>query len=115
MLAAIFVASIEELTGDDYSEAQQLAWAGTADDEERFGARLASELTLVATLQGLDITQLVITHDLPFALELCERSIILDSGRVVADGDTSAILGDADLLARHRLEMPFGYRATGIS
>ena len=51
VLAAIFVASIEELTGDDYSEAQQLAWASTADDEEKFGARLASELTLVATLQ----------------------------------------------------------------
>jgi putative acetyltransferase len=52
VLAAIFVASIEELTGDDYSEAQQIAWAGAADDEETFGARLAGELTLVATLQG---------------------------------------------------------------
>ena len=35
MLAAIFVAAIEELTGDDYSEAQQEAWASAADDEER--------------------------------------------------------------------------------
>jgi putative acetyltransferase len=52
VLAAIFVASIEELTGDDYSEAQQVAWASAADDEEKFGARLTSELTLVATLQG---------------------------------------------------------------
>lgn len=52
VLAAIFVASIEELTGDDYSEAQQIAWAGAADDEEKFGARLTGELTLVATLQG---------------------------------------------------------------
>lgn len=52
MLAAIFVASIEELTGDDYSEAQQQAWAGAADDEEQFGQRLASELTLIATLQN---------------------------------------------------------------
>ncbi|MGN6114345.1 MAG: GNAT family N-acetyltransferase, partial [Nitrobacter sp.] len=55
VLAAIFVASIEELTGDDYSEAQQIAWAGTADDEEKFGARLAGELTLVATLQGAPV------------------------------------------------------------
>ena len=47
VLAAIFVASIEQLTGDDYSEAQQQAWAGVADDEEKFGKRLASELTLV--------------------------------------------------------------------
>src|ERR1700724_2995586 len=52
MLAAIFVASVEELTGDDYSEAQQQSWAGAADDEEQFGKRLASELTLIATLQN---------------------------------------------------------------
>lgn len=52
MLAAIFVAAIEELTGDDYSEAQQEAWAATADDEEQFGKRLAGELTLIATLQN---------------------------------------------------------------
>jgi putative acetyltransferase len=52
VLAAIFVAAIEELTGDDYSEAQQEAWASAADDEEQFGKRLASELTLIATLQN---------------------------------------------------------------
>src|SRR6266567_8068352 len=51
VLAAIFAASIEELTGDDYNEAQQEAWASVADDEDQFGKRLASELTLVATLQ----------------------------------------------------------------
>jgi putative acetyltransferase len=51
VLAAIFAAAIEELTGEDYSEAQQQAWASAADDEEQFGQRLASELTLVATLQ----------------------------------------------------------------
>jgi putative acetyltransferase len=52
VLAAIFAASIEGLTGDDYSEAQQQAWASAADDEEQFGKRLASELTLIATLQN---------------------------------------------------------------
>src|SRR5882762_6677428 len=52
VLAAIFVAAIEELTGDDYSEAQQQAWASATDDEEQFGKRLASELTLIATLQN---------------------------------------------------------------
>jgi putative acetyltransferase len=51
VLAAIFAASIEELTGDDYNEAQQEAWASAAD-EEQFGKRLAGELTLVATLQN---------------------------------------------------------------
>jgi putative acetyltransferase len=52
VLAAIFAASIEGLTGDDYSEAQQEAWMAAADDEAEFGKRLASGLTLVATLEG---------------------------------------------------------------
>jgi putative acetyltransferase len=55
LLAEIFRASIEELAGDDYSEAQQEAWASAADDEENFGARLAAELTLVATHAGAAI------------------------------------------------------------
>lgn len=52
MLAAIFATSIQELTGDDYSEEQQEAWASVADDEAAFGKKLASELTLIATVQG---------------------------------------------------------------
>ena len=52
LLAEIFRASIQELAGDDYSEAQQEAWAQAADDVEAFGARLAGELTLVATHGG---------------------------------------------------------------
>jgi putative acetyltransferase len=55
VLAAIFVSSIEELTGDDYSEQQQQAWASTVDDEEAFGTRLAGQLTLVATLQNAPV------------------------------------------------------------
>src|SRR6202158_2154168 len=52
VLAAIFVAAIEELTGEDYSQAQQEAWASAADDEEALGKSLAGELTLIATLQN---------------------------------------------------------------
>jgi putative acetyltransferase len=52
MLAAIFRASIEELTIEDYSEAQQQAWAAAAADENAFAARLGKRLTLVATLGG---------------------------------------------------------------
>lgn len=51
MLAAIFAASIQELTGDDYSEAQQEAWMAAAETEE-FGKWLAADLTLIATLDG---------------------------------------------------------------
>ena len=52
VLAAIFVAAIEELTGDDYSTAQQEAWAAAASDEDTFGRRLAGELTLIATINN---------------------------------------------------------------
>src|SRR5258708_38839846 len=52
VLAAIFVAAIEELTAEDYGEAQREAWASVADDEETFGNKLAGELTLIATLQN---------------------------------------------------------------
>ena len=52
LLAEIFRSSIEDLTGDDYSQEQQQAWASAADNEEDFAARLAERLTLVATLGG---------------------------------------------------------------
>ncbi len=52
LLAEIFRASIAELTGDDYSEAQQEAWAATADDADAFAARLAGALTLLGTMDG---------------------------------------------------------------
>jgi putative acetyltransferase len=52
LLAEIFRASIEELTAEDYGEAQRGVWAAAADDEEAFAARLAQGLTLVATLGG---------------------------------------------------------------
>jgi putative acetyltransferase len=52
VLAAIFREAIEDLTGEDYSAAQQAAWAGLADDEAAFGRRLAGALTLVATIDG---------------------------------------------------------------
>ena len=52
ILVAIFRASIEELTEEDYNPAQQDAWASAADDEELFGERLGSQLTILATLEG---------------------------------------------------------------
>jgi putative acetyltransferase len=55
MLAAIFVAAVQELTGDDYSEAQQEAWAAVADDEAAFSKKLAGELTLIAAVQNAPV------------------------------------------------------------
>jgi putative acetyltransferase len=52
LVAEIFRASIEELTGEDYSKAQQDAWASAAEDEEAFAARLGKQLTLLGTIEG---------------------------------------------------------------
>jgi cobalt/nickel transport system ATP-binding protein len=64
---------------------------------------------LAEVLLGLDTTMLMVTHDLPYALQLCPRSVVLDDGAVVADGPTRELLSDPDLLARHRLELPYGF------
>ena len=52
LLREIFRDSIEELTADDYTPAQQEAWASVADNVSDFGKKLAGQLTLVATLEG---------------------------------------------------------------
>jgi putative acetyltransferase len=52
VLAAIFIASIEMLTEDSYSEAQREAWASRAEDEAAFGKKLGAQLTLIATIAG---------------------------------------------------------------
>jgi putative acetyltransferase len=52
LVAEIFRASVDELTADDYSASQREAWAATVDDEDKFAARLAGQLTLIGTLTG---------------------------------------------------------------
>lgn len=78
-------------------------------DEPSSGLDPAGRRELIATLARLPMTQLVITHDLPFALELCPRAVIMNEGRVVADGPTSELLRDEALLAANRLELPYGF------
>ncbi|MBI5339546.1 MAG: ABC transporter ATP-binding protein [Mycolicibacterium rufum] len=64
---------------------------------------------LAETLAGLDATMLIVTHDLPYAAQLCSRAIVMDGGVIVADGAIGEVLSDADLLAAHRLELPWGF------
>ncbi|MGY1688391.1 energy-coupling factor ABC transporter ATP-binding protein [Geodermatophilus sp. SYSU D00804] len=83
-------------------------------DEPSSNLDPAGRRELAEVLTALPVTMLMVTHDLPYALQLCPRSVVLDGGVVVADGPTRELLSDADLLAAHRLELPFGFDPTRV-
>jgi cobalt/nickel transport system ATP-binding protein len=68
-----------------------------------------SRRQLIQLLQALPLTQLIATHDLDMALELCSRTIVLSQGRVVYDGATEVVMNDRTFLEQHALEMPLCY------
>lgn len=76
-------------------------------DEPTANLDPAARRDLIEVVRGLDLTTLVITHDLPLALELCPRAVVLAHGRVAVDGPTPALFADPGLLAAHRLELPY--------
>ena len=78
-------------------------------DEPSSNLDPASRRELADILRSLDVTVLMVTHDLPYALELCPRSVILHDGTVVADGATYDVLTDDALMRANRLELPFGF------
>nr|WP_201760922.1 ABC transporter ATP-binding protein [Nonomuraea sp. K271] len=78
-------------------------------DEPSSNLDPAARRELAEILRSLDVTVLMVTHDLPYALELCERALILSDGVIAADAPTRTLLSDAELLARHRLELPYGF------
>ncbi len=78
-------------------------------DEPSSNLDPASRRELAEIIAGLDVTVLMVTHDLPYALELCPRAMILSGGTIVADGPTRNLLADSELMAQHRLELPWGF------
>ncbi len=73
-------------------------------DEPSAGLDPRARRALIRLLQELDVTMLVSTHDLALAREVFPRMVILDEGRIVADGPTAELLEDAALLEAHGLE-----------
>jgi cobalt/nickel transport system ATP-binding protein len=78
-------------------------------DEPSSNLDPASRRELADILRSLDVTIVMVTHDLPYAYELCERAVILSGGIIVADDKTKSILMGKELLNTHRLELPVGF------
>nr|WP_233521984.1 ABC transporter ATP-binding protein [Streptomyces triticagri] len=78
-------------------------------DEPSSNLDPASRRELADILRSLDVTVLMVTHDLPYALELCGRAVILSDGVIAADDRTQSLLCDEELMRTHRLELPFGF------
>ena len=78
-------------------------------DEPSSALDPAARRELADVLASLRLTTLLVTHDLPYALELCPRAVVLDRGTVVADGPTREVLADEGFMRAHRLELPAGF------
>ena len=68
---------------------------------------------LIGVIRGLSGTKLIATHDLELVLDTCPRVLVLDGGRLAADGPAEKLLADAELMERHGLEVPYRLRANG--
>ena len=78
-------------------------------DEPSSNLDPAARRELAEIITSLDVTLLMVTHDLPFAYELCQRAVILSAGVVAADDEISSVLANKQLLNGHRLELPKGF------
>lgn len=68
-----------------------------------------SRRQLIELLQTLNLTQLIATHDLDLALELCPRTVVLSQGQIVFNGLTEQVMSDPEFLLQHALESPLSY------
>ncbi len=120
-LAAVGLAGFEDRASHHLSggEKRRLAVATVlamrppllALDEPSSGLDARERARLARLLVGLDAALLLASHDLPLVRATCERCVVLDGGRVVADGPTEEVLGDRDLRLRHGLEAELPRRA----
>src|SRR6266545_6789916 len=65
---------------------------------------------LIGTIRALPGTKLIATHDLDLVLDTCPRVLVLDAGRLAADGPAEKLLADPELMEKHGLEVPYRLR-----
>ncbi len=75
-------------------------------DEPTAGLDPQARRRVMSWIARFEHTRLVASHDLDLVLEVCERTIVLQAGRVVADGPSLEVLGNEELLSRVGLELP---------
>ena len=78
-------------------------------DEPASNLDPASRRDLIDILIKLEISIILVTHDLPMALEICERSLVLNEGIIKEDSLTKDILQNKQLMKENRLELPYGF------
>lgn len=60
----------------------------------------------IEILNKLEGTKIITSHDLDLIYDTCTRTILIDNGKLVADGETKSILTNQELLEEHGLELP---------
>jgi cobalt/nickel transport system ATP-binding protein len=115
-LAAVGLSGFENRTPQQLSfgERRRVCLAGVlacepnllALDEPSSNLDPRSRRRLIDILQSLPAAQIIASHDLELILELCERVIVLDQGRIQADGPAREVLADPALMLAHGLEVP---------
>jgi cobalt/nickel transport system ATP-binding protein len=75
-------------------------------DEPTAGLDPRGRRELKQLLRTIPATKILATHDLEMVAELCSRAILLDGGRIVADGPALDLLNDEPLMLEHGLERP---------
>ena len=75
-------------------------------DEPTLALDPRNRRAVIRALSALPCAKLIATHDLDFVLDACTRVLLMDGGRIVADGRPDELLRDRTLLERHGLELP---------
>ncbi len=84
--------------------------AGNSDNHTRDPINVTRWASLIEQLTALPHARIITSHDLEMILDVCPRVVLLDGGRIVADGPSPTILADKELMVRHRLEVPYSLR-----